>query len=189
MAPLYLTVLGSYHVIPQVVKAKFIVGTVCDVGSVSLPALGTIQTIDNQTGCQAQIAINLAHPFRVTLCQIVIDSNYMHTLACQCIQITGQSCHQGFTFTGLHFRNASLMQHQRTQDLNREMLHFQYTPAGFPTGGKSLRQNIIEGFTICQTRLELVCHTTEFRITHGSKLIFQRQYLIDCRLEPLYFFL
>ena len=81
------------------------------------------------------------------------------------------------------------MQYQRTQDLNREMLHFQHTPAGFPAGGKGLGQDIVQGFAIGQTRLELRCHTAQLGIAHGSKLIFQRQYLIDSGLEPLYFFL
>ena len=81
------------------------------------------------------------------------------------------------------------MQHQRTQDLYREMLHLQHTPAGFPAGGKGFGQDIVQSLAICQTGLELVCHAAEFRVAHGSKLCVQRQYLIDSGLEPLYFFL
>ena len=52
--------------------------------------------------------IQWSHPFRVTLCQIVVHCNHVNTITGKCVQEHRQCCNKGFTFTGCHFGNFTL---------------------------------------------------------------------------------
>ena len=62
--------------------------------------------------------IERTHPLRVTLCQIVIHCDNMHTIASQCIEEHRKRCHERLTFTRCHFRNLTLMQNHTTEELH-----------------------------------------------------------------------
>jgi len=69
------------HVVAQVVKAEFVVGSVGDVRFILLLAFAVVQTVNDDAGAQAQKAIELSHPGRVAPGQIVVDSNHVYALA------------------------------------------------------------------------------------------------------------
>ena len=94
------------HVVSQVVETELVVGAVGNialVGSLTGIRVG-LMLIDTVYGKAVEL-IQGAHPFRVTLGQIVVHRNQVHALAGQRIQEHGQGCHQGFTLTGGHFCN------------------------------------------------------------------------------------
>ena len=108
---LYHLIFINYHVITQVVKAEFVIGTVSNVCSISSLTVGEIHVMHNQTNRQAKELVNTAHILAVAACQIIIDSYNMHALAGQCVQIYRRSSYQGFTFAGTHLGNFAAMQH------------------------------------------------------------------------------
>ena len=79
----------------------------------------------------------------------------MHALAGQRVQVRGQGGHQRFALAGLHLGDAPLMQHQTAHHLHTVRAHSQHAVRGLPHGGKSLRQNVIQSFTVGKTLLEL----------------------------------
>ena len=83
MTALHLLLLVDHHVVPQIVKAHLVVGAVGDVGGIGGAALLVFEVVHNQTDRQPQIAVDLAHPFTVAACQIVVDRDDMHALAGQ----------------------------------------------------------------------------------------------------------
>ena len=101
----------NYHVITQVVKAKFVICTVSNVCSICSLTVGEIHVMHNQTNRQTKELINTAHILAVAACQIIIDSYNMHALAGQCVQIDRRSSYQGFTFACTHLGNFAAMQH------------------------------------------------------------------------------
>ena len=74
-------------------------------------------------GRQAQPAVQATHPVRVTLGQIIIDRDDMHTFAGQRVQIRRQRSHQGLAFARTHLGNFAKMQHHATHQLDVEMAH------------------------------------------------------------------
>ena len=99
--------------------------------------------------------MNLSHPFRVTLGQIVVDSDHMHSLALQSIEIGGQRSHQRLSLTGLHLRDTALMHDNASNDLYPEMLHVQNPSGRLPHRGISLGKQVVQSLPLPQPFLEL----------------------------------
>ena len=91
------------HVVAQVVKAVFVVGTVSDVGAVSGLLFLACHLRQIDADAQAQKVVKLAHPLGVAIGQIVIDGDDMDTLAGQGIEIDRHGGGQGLAFAGSHF--------------------------------------------------------------------------------------
>ena len=108
---LYHLIFINYHVITQVVKAEFVIGTVSNVCSICSLTVGEIHVMHNQANRQTEELVNTAHILAVAACQIIIDSYNMHAFAGQCIQIYRCSSYQCFTFAGTHLGNFTAMQH------------------------------------------------------------------------------
>ncbi len=64
-----------------------------------------------------------AHPFGVTLGQVVVHSDHVDAAAAQGIQINGKGRHEGLTLTGGHFGNSALVQDGTTEELNVVVHH------------------------------------------------------------------
>ena len=73
------------HIIAQIVKSQFIIGHISNVALICLLALLGSHTVQNHTHGESQEFVNLSHPFRVTLCQIVIDRDHMYAFSFQSI--------------------------------------------------------------------------------------------------------
>ena len=124
MLALYQILRRNGHIITQIIETEFIVGTksnICHIRTttsfrVRLMLIDTIYA-------QAMEHIKRTHPFRVTFCQIIVDSYYVYAITRQGIQEHRKRCYQSLTFTGCHFRNLTLMQHHTTKQLYIVMYH------------------------------------------------------------------
>ena len=99
----------------------------------------------------------LSHPFRITLCQVVVHSNNMNTFSFQRVQVSRKRRYQCLTFTGLHLGNTSLMQDNTTDQLNTEMLHIKDTLRSFPDRCICLWKNIIQCFSCSKSLFKFFC--------------------------------
>ena len=141
------------HVVAQIVKTKFVIGSVGDIGVIGFLALFIGQTGNNHATGQAKEVIQLSHPSRVTLGQIVVDRNDMHALAFKGIEHNRQCGNKCLTFTGLHFGNLALVQSHGSKELHIIMSHAKDTTTCLPHQRKNLRQYIIESLF---SRLDLI---------------------------------
>ena len=67
--------------------------------------------------------IERAHPFRVTLCEVVVHRHHVYAVTCQCIEEHRACSHQCLTLTRRHLGNLTLMQHRTTEELHVIMHH------------------------------------------------------------------
>ena len=166
------------HVISKIIKAHFIVCTICNIAGIRRTAFFRGFVMNDQANGNTHEPIDLSHPFRVTLGQIIIDRDNMHAILRQSIQVCRKDRDQRLAFTGFHFSNSSLMQYDTADDLNAEGLHTEDSPAGFPSGSKGFRQNIVQGLTLCKALLELRSLGFQLIIRQFGILVIQRFHLV-----------
>ena len=68
--------------------------------------------------------IERSHPLRVTLSQVVVHGNDVNTIACEGVQEDRSSTYKGFTLTGSHLGNLTLMENNTTKELYIIVDHF-----------------------------------------------------------------
>ena len=185
MAALDHVLLIKGHVVAQIVKAQLVVRAVGDIGSIGGAALVRLEIVDDEADREAEEAIDLSHPLRVALGQIIVDRDNVHALARQGIEIGRQDGDQRFAFAGLHLRDAALMQHDAADDLHREVLHAQHAPRGLAAGGKRFRQDVVERLAVCQSLLKFWRHRLELLVGHFGILLVQCQHLVANRIDSL----
>ena len=171
------------HVVPEIVKTQLVVGAVGDVGGVSLPALRRLHAGNHQTHTQTHVAVDLAHPLRVTLGKIFVDGDHMDTTTGQCVQIAGQNGDQGLTFAGLHFRDTALVQDDAAHQLDRVGTHAQNPVGGLPDGGEGLGQDVVQSLALGQTVLEFLSFALQLFLGKIFVFIFQRQDFVHGGLD------
>ena len=132
-----------YHIVTQIVEAKFIIGTVGNICHVSSATFMGIHIVNNQANGQAQSFIDSAHIFAVAFCQVIVYGYNVYTFTGQCVQVNGQGCYQSFTFTSTHFGNFTTMQHDTANHLHIKMTHTGYTTRSLANNCKCFRQQII----------------------------------------------
>ena len=181
----HLLLLINGHVVAEIVEAQLVVGHIGDVAAVgSLSLLGGHLVQDN-ADLQSQELMHLTHPLRISLCQIVVDSNDMNALSLQRIQISRTGGNQGLTFTGTHLCDTSLMQHDAADELYRIMLHAQYALRSLPHRGEGLRQKVIQCLAVGQPLLELRGLCLQLLIRHRRHLIMEGKDLVHLRPDHL----
>ena len=186
LAPLDQIPVVDGHVISQIVKADLIVGAVGNVGGIGILALLAGQAVDDQAHLETHKAVDLTHPLRVTLGQIVVDGDDMHTVAAEGVQIGGQGSHQGLAFAGLHLGNTALMEDDAADELHPVRPHAQHTVRCLPNGGKRLREQVVQRLAVCvallklrRLGLQLLVGKGLILIAQGFDLIHQRGDLLD----------
>ena len=121
------------HVVAQIVKTEFVVRTESNVGIICGTALGGVRLCLVDTVNRYSVEhIQRAHPFRVTLGQVVVHSNHMHTVSGESIEKHRQRGHEGLTFTGSHFGNLSLVKNNTADELHIVVHH---VPSDFVATG------------------------------------------------------
>ncbi len=138
MRPLHQFVRLGSHVVAQVIKAEFVVGAVGYVGKIGRATCFAVGLVF--VDCVNFKAVKLhqhAHPFRVTLSEIIVDGNHVDTPAGKCVKVNGQRGYQRFTFTGGHLGYLTFMQDNATDELHIVMHHipFYEVTAGHPFVG------------------------------------------------------
>ena len=99
-----------HHVVAQIIKTKFVVGTVRDVGVVGGLFFFARELGQVDAHAHAQEVVKLAHPLRIAAGQIIVDRDHVHTFVGQCIEVHRQGGRQGLALTGAHFRNFAVVQ-------------------------------------------------------------------------------
>ena len=136
---LYALFRAERHVVTQVVEAVFVVGAVSDVRVIRFALGWRRQAGHVDTDGHTEEFEQWAVVFGVTLRQIVVDGNDVNAFTGQRVQVSRQRCGQGFTFTGTHFRDAALVEHHTTQQLNVEVTHAEYALTRFAHDSKRFR--------------------------------------------------
>ena len=185
MAALHHFLLVDGHVVAQIIEAELVIRTVGDIGGIGDTALPGAEIVDNQADGETKEAMHLTHPLRVTLGQIVVDRDNVDALAGQGIEVGREQCDKRFAFAGLHFRNASLMQHDAADDLHAVGTHSQHAVRRLADGRKGLRKKVVQRFTGGQTIPELLRLCAELLVRELAVGILQRHDGVDGRLQLL----
>ena len=185
MAPLDKLLLVDGHIVTKVVESQLVVGAVGDVCGIGLPALSRLHTRDHKTYGKAHITVDLAHPLGVTLGKVVVDGDHMDTAAGKGVKVAGQNGHQGLTFTGFHFGDAALVQNDAADELHRVGAHAQHTAGSLPDGGKGLRQQLVQSFTLGKALLEKGGLSLQFFLRQSFIFFFQSKDLVHHGLNFL----
>src|SRR5439155_11385624 len=90
------------HVVAQIIKTKFVVGPVSDIGVVSGLPFEVIHVVLDTTDGQTEEAMNLAHPFGVARSQVIVYGDDVYTAPSQSVQISRQRCDEGLPFARAH---------------------------------------------------------------------------------------
>ena len=98
------------HVVTQVVETELVVGAEGDVAVVRLLAgVGVGLVLVDAVHAEAVELVQRAHPFGVTLGQVVVDGNHVDALARECVQEHREGRDEGLAFTGRHLGNAAAL--------------------------------------------------------------------------------
>ena len=177
--------IGGHTIVTEIVKTKFAVGAVGNIASVLGAAFGRAHRVLNATHRQAEIGEQVTHELGVTACQVIVDRHQVCRLTRQRIQVQGEGGDQGLTFTGLHFGNLALVQHDTADNLHikgnhvpRQLVTAHHAGRPHQTATrilhrcKGFRQNRIQRFTLCQARLEFNGLLLQFLLRKALILFF-----------------
>ena len=135
------------HVVAQIIKAQLVVGGIGHIAGICRFFLGFWLLRVDYASRQAQCSVDFAHPFRVTLGQVVVDGDDMHALSGQCIQVSRECRNKGFTLACFHFRDVALMQKNPALQLGIKGAQSERTLGSFTAVRKSFWQKCIKTFT------------------------------------------
>ena len=133
-------------IVPQVIEAEFIVGTISDVGAICFlfgggpqkfiddmerakvvalfVLVGMLRVIKKRfiavqhADGEPECRINLSHPDRIAAGEIVIDGYDMHAPALKSIEVGRQGRYQSLALAGLHLGDTTLVHSDAAQELN-----------------------------------------------------------------------
>ena len=88
--------------------------------------------------------MHLSHPLRVTLRQIIVDCDNVHTLPCKCVQVSRERGHKGLTFSCPHLRDTPLMQDDTSDDLHSVVAHADASERGLTHNGVCLGKDVVQ---------------------------------------------
>ena len=111
--------------------------------------------------------MDLAHPLRVTLGQVVVDRDDVDALAFQSVQIGRESRDQGLAFTGLHFGDAALVQDDAADQLYAVVFQTDGALRAFAHESEGFDQDVVQGLAVCQAFLELTGLRLHLFLSHG----------------------
>ena len=107
------------HVVAEVVETELVVCTECDVACICLAArLAVRLVLVDAVYRETMEHVERSHPLRVSLREVVVDCDYMHSLACQRIEEHRESRHEGLTLSRRHLGDLSLMENDTADELH-----------------------------------------------------------------------
>ena len=177
----------EFHVVAQVVEAELVIGAVGDVRPVAFPALLVGEAVDDHADAQAQPAVDPPHPLGVALGEIVVHGHDVDAAPGNGIEIDRQGGRQRLALAGLHLGDLALVQHHAADQLHVEMAHAHDAPRGFPAGGESFGQQIVQGLAVAVALLELVGLGLQLLVREGFEFGCQRADVVNPRSEALDF--
>ena len=132
------------QVVAQIIEAKFVVGTVGDVGLVCGNFIRALHLRQIDTDRQAEEVIQASHPLRIATRQVIIDRDDVNAFARDRVEVNGKRTHQGFTFTGTHLSDFTFVQYHAADHLDIEVAHPQDTLRRFAHNCKRLDLQLVQ---------------------------------------------
>ncbi len=169
------------HVVAQVVEAELVVGAVGHVAGVGRLAFLVVHAVHDHTDGEPEEAIDLAHPFRIALGQIVVDGDDVDALAGERVEINGERRDQRFAFAGLHLGDLALVQDHAADHLHVEMALADRALGRFAHGGEGRHQDVVERLALAELLLERIGARAQRVVGERDELRLQRIDLIDPR--------
>ena len=179
VAALYALLGTGNHVVAQVIKAELGVGAVGDVGLVGRALELERHVVLEQTDGHAQVLIDAAHPLGVALGQVIIDSNDVHALAGDSVEVAGQGGDERLALAGLHLGNMALVQCHGANELHVKVAHTHGALGSLTHGGKGLGEHVVERLAVGVTLAELIGLAAELLLGHLLKLGLKTVDLVD----------
>jgi len=147
MRTLYKFIRRMCHIVTEVVKTKFVIGTIGDISSISHAATRRVRLIVIYTFHLETMELEKrCHPSTVSASQVVVHGNQMNSITSESVKVKRQGSHQSFTFPCLHLSNFSLVQSNPSYELYIIMYHIPSDrlscciPRIFPKGFVSLEE-------------------------------------------------
>ena len=78
MAALHHLLFVDRHIVAQIIEAQLVIRAVGDIGGIGRAALLRGQIVDDEADGQPQKTVDLAHPLRVALGEIIVDRDDVH---------------------------------------------------------------------------------------------------------------
>ena len=75
------------HVVAEVIETQLVISYIGDVTGISCLPLLASHAVEDDSDAQAEEAMNLPHPLRVTLGQIVVDRDNLDSLSVKGVQV------------------------------------------------------------------------------------------------------
>ena len=136
---------AELHVVAQIIEAELVVGTVGDVGGVSVAAFVVGQPVDDASRAEAEKPVDLAHPLDVALREVVVHRDHMHAGAVEGVEIDRQGRDQGLALAGLHLGDLAAMEDDSAEDLDVEVALAEGALGGLAHGGEGFHQDFVQG--------------------------------------------
>ncbi len=138
------------HVVSEVVKSEFVVGSVGDVARVGFPAdagaevevarvsefvaarlidvaaaelVGLFALTLDDSDTEAEEVVNRTHPDGVASGEVVVDGNEVGTASGECVEDQRRSSNKGLSFTSLHFGDSTLVENETADELDVKVAH------------------------------------------------------------------
>ncbi len=105
--------------------------------------------MDDDADGEAEKAVDLAHPFSITLGEIIIDGHDVDAAAGKRVQVCGKCSDESLAFAGLHLGDLALMKNTSADQLHVKVAHAHDAAACFPHDGKGLRHESVESAFFC----------------------------------------
>ncbi len=144
------------HVVAQVVEAVLVVRAVGDVAVVGglLFLARHVGQVDAHR--QSEEVVQLGHPGRIAIGQIVVHGHHVHAIARQCVQVDRQRGGQRLAFAGAHFGDLAVVQRHAAQQLNVEVAHLHDALGALAHHGEGFGQQVVQRLALGHTFLELL---------------------------------
>ena len=166
------------HVVAQIVEAELVVGPVSDVAQIGLFALRVVEFVNDAADAETEKTIDLAHPFGVAACQVVVDGDDVHAVAGESIEVHRKGCHQGLAFAGFHFGDHAAVEHHATHQLHVEVTLAERAFGRLANRCEGLDQEVVEFRPISELLPKALGAGTQLLIGHRLEL---RLDLVDRR--------
>ena len=157
-----------------------------DVGDVALvhrPPLSGAHAVLDVADRHPERLEKRGHPLHLPADKEVVGGDEVHAPRGQRVQIHRQRRREGLTLTGLHLRDASLVEHDATHHLHIEGPHLQRPLRRLAHNRKGLDEQIVDGLPLLQAPAELRGLPTQLLIAQPLELRLQRIDLLHARAK------
>ena len=114
---------GGHAIVAKVIEAELAVRAVGDIALVLLAALLRHLVILNNAHGESKKCVELSHPLRIALGEVVVDCDNMDAASREGIQVNGQRADERLALAGGHFCDAAAMKNHAADELHIEMNH------------------------------------------------------------------